>query len=211
VDFDALGANHFHLETQVRVSGGKAYIKFVEALLSNDLSLPYNINGYDFKIFNDISMMQQEILKHEREVGLSRLVAGYAWEWISKHNKFAYDIEIDGAQFRWNSTNTDWINSEHAIDEVGCIHTVQGYDLNYAGVIIGPELLMKNGRITIDMNAYKDRAAKDLGKSTDDMRAYVLNIYKTLMTRGIKGTYVYVCDPKLKEYIYKSMDCILYR
>jgi DUF2075 family protein len=84
-----------------------------------------------------------ELIKlKDKEVGLSRLVAGYAWEWESQNNpdKEVFDIDIDGVKLRWNSTNTDWINSENAITEVGCIHTTQGYDLNYVGVIFGTEI-----------------------------------------------------------------------
>jgi len=142
-------------------------------------------------------------------VGLARVVAGYAWEWKSKNDKTAYDIEVDGVQLRWNSTQTDWIASKGSLDEVGSIHTVQGYDLNYAGVIIGPDLRYDAdaGRMFVDRASYFDAAGKQnnkvLGKtySDDDLLEFIENIYAVLLTRGIRGTYVYVCDPALREYL----------
>ena len=83
--------------------------------------------------------MVRLIKKKNTEHQLCRLVAGYGWEWVSKNDKTTPDIIIDDTKLFWNSQLTDWVNSKNAPNEVGCIHTIQGYDLNYAGVIIGPE------------------------------------------------------------------------
>jgi hypothetical protein len=99
-----------------------------------------DFGDYDFRMFDDVSEMRAEIVSRDGEVGLSRLVAGYAWEWKTKGNKPSHDIEIGELRMRWNSTQTDWIASPGSLDEVGSIHTVQGYDLNYAGKVIGPNL-----------------------------------------------------------------------
>jgi hypothetical protein len=160
-------------------------------------------------MFDSVAEMREEIRLKDAEAGLSRLLAGYAWEWKTKTDKTAYDIEIDGCQLRWNSTQTDWIASPKSLDEVGSIHTVQGYDLNYAGVIIGPDLRYDaaEGMLFVDRESYFDKKGKEnnpvLGKkyTDDDLLRFVRNIYAVLLTRGIRGTYVYVCDPALRSYL----------
>src|SRR5699024_11993539 len=91
-------------------------------------------------LYDSLGEMIEDVKVRDQQYGLSRLVAGYAWPWVSKRDSNAYDIEIDDINLRWNSTNIDWINSENALNEVGCIHTTQGYDLNYTGIIFGPEI-----------------------------------------------------------------------
>jgi DUF2075 family protein len=107
------------------------------------------------------------------------------------------------SEMRWNTTTTDWINSPKSVEEVGSIHTVQGYDLNYVGVIIGNDLRYDPaaGKLVFDRTNYHDKKGREnnpkLGiKYTDeDLLEYVKNIYSVLLTRGIRGTYVYICDP----------------
>ena len=108
----------------------------------------------------------------------------------------------------WNRTQTDWINSPTSIDEVGSIHTVQGYDLNYAGVIIGNDLRFDPAiqKIRFSRDDYFDKKGLENNRmlgitySDEEILEFVKNIYRVLMTRGIKGTYVYICDPELREY-----------
>ena len=153
--------------------------------------------------------MRDEIFRRDAEVGLSRMVAGFAWKWKSNKDKDAFDIEIGETQLRWNSTSTDWIASRNALEEVGSVHTVQGYDLNYVGVIIGLDLRfdIERKRLFIDRKSYFDTRGKQnnpqLGKiySDDELLRYITQIYAVLMTRGILGTYVYACDPGLREYL----------
>ena len=153
--------------------------------------------------------MRREIRRKDAEVGLSRLLAGYAWAWKTKSDKTAFDIELDGERLRWNSKQVDWIASPKAIDEVGSIHTVQGYNLNYAGVIIGPDLRYDavKGRLIVDRDSYFDTKGKEnnraLGKTytNEDLLRFISNIYVVLLTRGILGTYVYVCDPALRAHL----------
>lgn len=107
--------------------------------------------------------MRDEIYRRDAEMGLSRMVAGYAWEWRTKRVNTAFDIEIGQTRLRWNSTPTDWIASSNALEEVGSIHTVQGYDLNYAGVIIGLDLRFnpQQWRLFIDRDSYFDKKGKE--------------------------------------------------
>ncbi|NHF63304.1 DUF2075 domain-containing protein [Chryseoglobus sp. KN1116] len=151
--------------------------------------------------------MHVAIRERDAEHGLARLVAGYAWEWKSKNDPTAYDIELDGPQLRWNTTATDWIASKTSLDEVGSIHTVQGYDLNYAGVIIGNDLQWDEDaqRLVVDRDRYFDKKGKEnnptLGRtySDEDLLRYVCNVYAVLMTRGIRGTFVFAVDPYLRR------------
>jgi len=195
----------FRLSSQMRVSGGNDYIEFVRKLVNLEAVSATNFGDYEFKIFDDFREMRDVILHKDQEAGLSRLVAGYAWPWASRNDKSAIDIEIDGVQMQWNQTPIDWINSANSVNEVGSIHTVQGYDLNYAGVIIGPELSYDevSKRLVFKRESYFDSKGKEnnprlgISYSDEDLLEFIKNIYRVLMTRGIKGTYLYVCDPKL--------------
>ena len=106
------------------------------------------------------------------------------------------------AKLVWNSTAQDWVNSPNAINEVGCIHTVQGYDLNYVGVIIGPEFSYnkKENQFFVNRDKYYDINGKGGVTDQKELKRYIINIYKTLMTRGIKGTYLYIVNEDLREF-----------
>lgn len=198
---------HYRLTTQMRVQAGADYVEFVRALLRGEDVTSPDLGDYDLRLFDDLGEMRAAIRQKDAEVGLSRLVAGYAWDWVSKRDPRLFDIEIDGERLRWNSTAKDWINSPASIDEVGSIHTVQGYDLNYAGVIIAPDLRIapETGEIAADWDAYRDKKGKENtghlkdAFSDDDLLVFIRNIYGVLLTRGMLGTYVYVCDPALRE------------
>jgi hypothetical protein len=137
------------------------------------------------------------------EFGLSRMIAGYSWKWISNKDDSLLDIKIENTKLKWNSTNIDWVNSPNAIDEVGCIHTTQGYDLNYSGIIFGHEISYskEKNEIIIKEENYYDANGKQSIKDPNVLKEFIINIYKTILLRGIKGTYVYVCDKALREYL----------
>jgi DUF2075 family protein len=199
----------FKLSSQMRVAGGNDYVDFVSKLFSDQPRKSPGFGGYDLRFFDNFGEMFEEISKREKEVGLSRLVAGYAWDWVSKRDKTKPDIEIEGLQLFWNRASVDWINSKTSAEEVGGIHTVQGYDLNFAGVIVGADLRFdeKSRRIVFDRSSYFDTKGKEnndvlgIKYSDEDIRQYVINIYRVLLTRGIKGTYVYVVDPALRRHL----------
>jgi hypothetical protein len=217
-DFQKLRAVHHELVSQMRVEGGNDYLQFVDSLLDLENPQPFDKSVYDFRIYDDLSSMIADVKKKDSEHSLARIVAGYAWPWSTKKGKADYDIEIDGLKLVWNSVTSDWVNSKNAINEVGCIHTIQGYDLNYTGVIIGPELSYDESadKLIIDEKKYKDFNGKRSITEPDELQKYIVNIYKTLLTRGIKGTYVYVVDDKLrgrlneliaeKESVFKNAD-----
>lgn len=200
-DFATLNAVHHELVSQMRVAGGGDYLQFIDDLL--DLKKPQSFDGraYDFQLYDDLAKMITDIKEKNSEHSLARVVAGYAWPWVTRNGEIDYDIEIDGLKLVWNSTTSDWVNSANAVNEVGCIHTIQGYDLNYTGVIIGPELSYDEGNdmLIVDEKKYKDFNGKRSITEPDELQKYIVNIYKTLLTRGIKGTYVFVVDEKLRK------------
>jgi DUF2075 family protein len=204
---------HFQLHTQMRVQAGSDFVSYIRWILEpNPLPVPrarLSFGEYDFRAFDTVEEMRDEIFQRNAEAGLSRMVAGYAWEWKSQKDKAAFDIEIGDTRLRWNSTLTDWVSSDNALQEVGSVHTVQGYDLNYVGVIIGLDLCFDplRRRLYIDRDSYFDKKGKEnnraLGRtySDDDLLRFITQIYAVLLTRGIRGTYVYACDPGLRAYL----------
>jgi len=211
--------HYFPLTTQMRVKAGADYIGYVRQLLAGRAAVRPDLGEYEFALFDDIGAMEDAIRARDREYGLARLVAGYAWTWESDPKKSSmkqiplaqrpFDIEIDGHRWRWNSAEKDWINSPDAINEVGSIHTVQGYDLNYAGVIIGRDVYFDedSGEVRFDRSQYRDAKGVENNRkrgivySDTQIERYVKNIYAVLLTRGIRGTFVYVCDEALREHL----------
>ena len=201
--------HYFGLTSQMRVNGGADYIAYIGEILHGTYQGELKTFGtYDLQLFENFEDMQKTILEKEEKHGLARIVAGFAWPWATR-NGASHDIEVDGAKLTWNRRDYDWINSKTSLDEVGSIHTVQGYDLNYAAVIIGPDLGFDPvaQKLVFHRENYHDKKGKEnnkvLGKvySDEDMLDFVVNIYRVLMTRGVLGTYVYVSDPDLKKYL----------
>jgi len=209
-DFDKLKASPLtkmeYLKSQFRVRGGNDYVQYINNLLHCKLdstSKIFNSKEYEFVLFDSIDELVSEIKLRDKENGLSRLVAGYSWQWISNKNKELFDIKIDGVELKWNSVANDWVNSPNSVNEVGCIHTTQGYDLNYAGIIFGNEITYdktKNEIVIIKEN-YFDKNGKQSINDPEELKDFIINIYKTIMLRGIKGTYIYACDKNLREYL----------
>ncbi len=198
-----------YLDTQWRCLGGNNYINYLKDIFSCTATKFRSFDNYEFKLYKDIDKMITAIKEKDRQYGLCRNAAGYAWKWKSKKDKKAYDIEIQEHKYRWNSTYDNWIATKKSIDEIGCIHTLQGYDLNYVGLIIGEDIKydQKTGQIYADKKNYFDRQGK-AGVSNDPkaLKEYLINIYLTLMTRGIRGTYLYICDDALRNYFEKFIE-----
>ena len=192
------------LKSQFRVKGGIDYVSYIDKLLNCKFRKGDNIFGvkeYEFILFDSLNDMVERIKNKNDEFGLSRLVAGFSWPWISQ-KKDIHDIVIGDIKLKWNSVKDDWVNSKNSVDEVGCIHTTQGYDLNYAGIIFGNEISYdkeKNEIIIFEEN-YFDKNGKQSIEDPEELKNYIINIYKTILLRGIKGTYIYVCDKNLREY-----------
>jgi len=207
------------LKSQMRIQGKSSndYITFVDDLLN--VNLPENINfrpdNHELLLFDSLKDLYEELSGKEKKYQLCRLISGYSWEWLSDPKRKpptpdAIDIKIDGLELQWNKQQDDWVNSKNAFKEVGCIHTTQGYDLNYAGIIFGKEIKFnkENQSIEIDKEKYFDKNGKKGVENIEDLKSYIINIYKTLMYRGIRGTFIYACDENLRDYLKKF---ILYK
>ena len=216
--------NRLKLNSQLRCLGGDDYIQYVHEVLNasgfghpgietadavlreSALPIPHgSFQDYMLRLYDDLDEMMDEINRLNDQYDLCCAVAGYGWKWITEHEQKdtpLRDIPI-GRGYIWNRTNTDWINSGRLPYEVGCIHTVQGYDLNYVGVIFGPEIVYDKNthRIEVIKSNYQDSKGKEVGKDYEALRRYIINIYSTLLTRGIHGAFVYACDPDLREYL----------
>jgi uncharacterized protein len=197
--------NRKELKSQFRSKGGVNFVNFVHDLLDSNTHRikPFRSIDFDLRLFEHPEQLVAQInIKEDRE-GLSRLVAGYAWEWVSKSDKNKYDIKIGDVELQWNSVAIDWVNSPNSINEVGCIHTTQGYDLNYVGVIIGPELDydFDKQELVVYKERYKDKAGKNTISDLAVLKEYISNIYKTILMRGIKGTYIYAVNENLRKYL----------
>jgi DUF2075 family protein len=205
------------LATQMRVAAGTDFVQYVRDVLDIDgdaVPARPDFGGYDLRFFDDAADMRAAVLERDDEVGLARMVAGYAWKWRSNKDRSAPDIELDGMSLQWNRTTTDWIRSRTSREEVGSIHTVQGYDLNYAGVLIGRDLGWdpRRGRIVFRREHYFDARGKanngirGIVYGDEELRKLVLNIYGVLLTRGMLGTYVHVVDPELRDALRPFFD-----
>lgn len=215
---DACGAvvHELELQSQFRCNGSDGYLAWVDhALQIRDTANP-DLSGadYDFRVFDSPASLRDAIFAANDESGNSRLVAGYCWPWKSKKDPGAMDIVIPEFDFamRWNLTSDGslWLVVPDSINEVGCIHTCQGLDLNYVGVIFGEDFVIRDGVVTIDVGkrAAADRSVRgwkrlakldpELARQKADM--IVKNTYRTLMTRGLKGCFVYCVDPDTNAY-----------
>lgn len=207
---------HLKLNSQFRCNGSDGYL----AWLDNSLQIRETANillsqdDFEFKIFSNPNELRRSISEKNKQNNKSRLVAGYCWDWISKKNTLANDVIIPEFNFemKWNLENdgSTWLIAKDSINEIGCIHTCQGLEMDYVGVIVGNDLRFKNERIITDVsersgNDNSIKGIKTLIKENKDEGLLIAdriikNTYRTLMTRGMKGCYVYFCDKELEEY-----------
>ncbi len=203
----------YSMYNQIRLIAGEPYIRYWNELLRNRAADPapdFKKTGYDFRIYDDCMKMFEDIKSKDKECdGLCRVLSGYGFPFTkSMRDKKgvkatqSYDFEIQGHQFSWNGINENFATDPKSVGLVGSVFTSQGYDLNYAGVIFAPDISYNRltGKIECRPENYFDRHGKvgtDVSKTVED----IVNSYLVLLTRGIKGTYIYACDPDLRDYL----------
>jgi DUF2075 family protein len=218
---NAKGADveEYTLSSQFRCSGSDGYLAWIDNTLDirGTANEGLDANGYDFQVFDDPVQMHAAI-EARNGTNKARVVAGYCWPWKSKKDTTAIDIEI-GADYsrRWNldQDGSLWIISPQSINEVGCIHTCQGLEVDYIGVIIGPDLIVRNGKVRTDpagrstqdqsIKGWKTAMRTDRVGTLAAVDLIIKNTYRTLMTRGMKGCYLYCTDSETRDYFRASM------
>ena len=206
----------YQLTSQFRCNGSDGYISFLDHLLG--IRNTANYDGfdldYDIKVYDDPTIMRDELRVMNQINNKCRMIAGYCYEWVTKKNSTEekYDIELENgfkAKWNFNSTNT-WAIDGDSFEQVGCIHTAQGLEFDYVGIIIGKDLKLVEGKVVTD---YSQRAKSDASlKGMKSKGNYALadliikNTYKTLMSRGQKGCFIYCEDKELGKYIKNKLD-----
>lgn len=203
------------LVSQFRCNGSDGYLAWVDDVLEIRPTANFSIKDmdYDIKIFDDPCELRQAIVEKNNENHRSRILAGYCWDWIKdgKDRSDVYDIVIGDFKMSWNLGNSIFAIDDSSINEVGCIHTSQGLEFDYVGVIIGNDMRYSGNKIVTDFNqrAKTDQSMKGIKKLYNDrpqealLRAdeIIKNTYRTLLTRGMKGCYIYCTDKSLSNYL----------
>jgi DUF2075 family protein len=216
----ALGAHvtELALESQFRCNGSDGYLSWIDHTLQIRDTANSTLEGiqYEFKVCDSAAELRELIYSRNRLNNKARMVAGYCWNWITKKkNRKGYDIEFaeQGFAARWNLSDDGplWLIKPRSVTEVGCIHTCQGLELDYVGVIIGADFIVRDGKVITDATkrSSQDRSVHGYTKllkanpaaARKKASEIIKNTYRTLMSRGQKGCYVYSPDPETNRYL----------
>jgi uncharacterized protein len=208
--------HHYDLPSQFRCNGSDGYLAFLDNLLQIRETANTSLENidYDFRVVDSPTELFHLIQERNQTDNKSRLVAGYCWDWNSRKNPAAMDIVIPEHNFgmKWNLTEdgSAWIIKPESIHQIGCIHTCQGLEASYIGVIIGNDLVVRDGVVLVDpskrskgdhsIKGYKKLMETEPEATKARVKAIIKNTYRTLMTRGMKGCYVYCTDAETAAY-----------
>lgn len=207
------------LVSQFRCNGSDQYIQFLNNLLEigEHVNLDLSELNYDIKLFDNPNTLRNELRKKNEINNKSRMVAGYCYDWNVKAGRGDYDIYLeDGFKAKWNlEKDKIWAINPKSFEEVGCIHTAQGLEFDYVGVLIGKDLRFdkENNRIITDKTKIsRDDKTSGIRTASDSEAARLIkNTYKVLLTRGQKGCYIYAEDKALLEQISKMLNIEIIR
>lgn len=206
------------LLSQFRCNGSDSYLSWIDNVLEINLEATDDFDfDYDIRICDSPEEVRKLILEKNKINNKSRMVAGYCWNWIKegKNNSDIHDIQIGDFGMSWNlGSSSTWAIDPESVNEIGCIHTCQGLEFDYVGVIIGEDLRYDDGIITdFTKRARTDQSLKGLKglykKNKEEALKIadriIKNTYRTLLTRGQKGCYIYCVDKDLQEYLKKRL------
>jgi DUF2075 family protein len=209
------------LQSQFRCSGSDDYMAWLDDALGVriDSENYFSTKHFDFQIFNSPSELHEVIRQRNLENNRSRMVAGYCWDWKSKTDSKKFDIVLPEFNFaaQWNlaSYGNEWIINPKSVEEIGCIHTCQGLEVDYVGVIVGPDFKIAGGELVTNpegrartdksLNGYKKEGKLNPLEAEAKADQIIRNTYRTLMSRGMKGCYVYFTDPEVANYFRSKM------
>ena len=204
------------LESQFRCNGSDGYLSWVNHALQIEETANPSLIGtdYDFRVCDSPNDLRKRIVELNRSNNKSRMVAGYCWDWESKNSPSVLDVRIPehGFAMRWNldSDGSLWIVMPDSVSEIGCIHTCQGLELDHVGVIIGEDFVVRDGKVITDAlkRSRNDRSVRGYRSMLQDdpptarrlADRIIKNTYRTLMTRGQKGCYVFCVDAETNAY-----------
>ena len=208
---------HFQeLTSQFRCNGSDGYLAWLDNVLQIKETANTNLNEgeFDFQVVESPNKLKELIVEKNKIRNKARLVAGYCWDWVSKNKPYLNDVVIPNHNFemKWNlaSDGNLWIIAPESVNQVGCIHTCQGLEMDYVGVIVGPDLIVRNGKIITDatkraktdasIKGYKKLLKENPAAANQKVESIIKNTYRTLMTRGMKGCYVYFTDYETEQY-----------
>jgi DUF2075 family protein len=210
------------LSSQFRCNGSDGYLAWLDNTLQVRETANPTLSGadYEFEIFSSPNKLRDAIIEKNEISNKARMVAGYCWEWYSKKKSGAFDVVIPEFDFkmRWNLTNDGslWIINPTSINEIGCIHTCQGLEVDYVGVIVGPDLIVRDEKVLTNPAArakmdrsilgYKRLIEKNPEEGKQIVRSIIKNTYRTLMTRGMKGCYVYFVDKETEKFFKSRIE-----
>ena len=208
------------LVSQFRCNGSNGYLAWLDNLLEIRKTANYDLEGidYDFVVCASPQELRERILKKNKIANKARILAGYCWNWPKegRNDTNYHDIRIGDFGISWNlSEGKAFAISETSVNEAGCIHTTQGLEFDYVGVIIGDDLRYENGHVVTDFTkrASTDQSIKGLKslykvnkvEALKRAEEIIKNTYRTLMTRGMKGCYIYCTDKALSDYILRRL------
>lgn len=205
------------LSSQFRCNGSDGYLAWLDDVLQirETANNRLDTGEYDFDVVDSPVELRDWVLEKNKEKNKARLVAGYCWDWVSKKTKGVYDIQFPdfGFGMRWNLATDGnlWILGTESVNEAGCIHTCQGLEVDYIGVIVGPDLIVRNGMVITqpDQRAKTDASLKGFKQqykvnpkeALKKADAIIKNTYRTLLTRGMKGCRVFCADKETREFL----------
>ena len=208
------------LQSQYRCMGSNDYLLWLESVLgySNDNRILRKNEIFDFKIFDTPSEIYEELrIKESEKPNSARMVAGFCWPWskqLDSNGELVNDVRIGDFAMPWETHGDitrppkgfvkwfEWAYRPEGFKQIGCIYTAQGFEFDYIGVIIGDDLAFdaQTNSLKGDVAATKDPT---LRKSKKNFDSHVKNIYRTLLSRGMKGCFVYFTN-KETEKLFKS-------
>ena len=204
------------LVSQFRCDGSDGYLAWLDDVLEIRETANFDLKdiNYDIRIMDSPNEVRDLIIECNKIRNQSRILAGYCWTWLKEgqNNSDVHDVKIGDFEMSWNLSNTStFVIDENSVNEVGCIHTSQGLEFDYAGVIIGDDMRYENSHIVTDFTkrAKTDQSLKGIKKLYKENPEFALkeadeiikNTYRTLMTRGMKGCYVYCTDKNLADHL----------
>ena len=211
------------LVSQFRCNGSDGYLAWLDNILQIRDTANFNLENIDFdiRICDTPNEVRDIIFEKNRSSNRARILAGYCWDWNKdeSNNSSYHDIKIGDFEMSWNlDSGEPFAVSDTSVNEIGCIHTSQGLEFDYVGVIIGKDIRYENGKVITDFTkrARTDQSLKGIKKLSNEnpeeaqKRAdeIIRNTYRTLLTRGMKGCYIYCVDPELEQYLKDRLKSI---